>query len=249
MKKVGSRLESLRLTTTASSPTAEDEEEATTRLGFLINRPESLGAGTLTQNSNFFQKLQLSQNSLRGNNSPRLPESFSAASSSSSSEAAAGGQELPGQPDANFLPLGGPPKRGQVFSTTAKTTANGAVFPQELDIITASGNSGGTAHSSAAAAGFFEDFEFVDEEEEEEGPRRVVIPSSRPAQNLFRVSSQLKVGGGGEEEEVEDLRFPGTVLEDATTRKIGELCEPFKQAVARNYIIYIMPITGFNAEC
>jgi hypothetical protein len=102
------------------------------------------------------------------------------------------------RPAERFSPL---------ISAAAKTRTGGgggAVFPQELDIITASGGGGdgGSAHSSG---GFFEDFDFEE----------------APAENLFRVSSQLRVGGR-EEEKKDDLRFPGTVLEDATTRKIGK---------------------------
>jgi hypothetical protein len=104
------------------------------------------------------------------------------------------------RPKERFSPL---------ISAAAKTRTGGgggAVFPQELDIITASGGGGGDVGGSAqSSGGFFEDFDFEE----------------APAENLFRVSSQLRVGGREEEKE-DDLRFPGTVLEDATTRKIGK---------------------------
>jgi hypothetical protein len=189
MKKVASR------PPPSSSFTADPfaEDAADSSLGSsLIHRPEAVGSAGLAQNSNFFQKLQLAQNSLRTSQDVddglRNPEAFSSVMVST----------LDGsRPAERFSPL---------ISAVAKTRTGGgggAVFPQELDIITASG--GGDSGSAQNSGGFFEDFDFEE----------------APAENLFRVSSQLRVGGREEEKE-DDLRFPGTVLEDATTRKIGK---------------------------
>jgi hypothetical protein len=193
MKKVASR--------PASSFTADPfAEDATGSLGSLIHRPEAVGSAGLAQNSNFFQKLQLAQNSLRTSQDVddglRNPEAFTSVMVST----------LDGsRPAERFSPL---------ISAASKTRTGGgggAVFPQELDIITASGGGGGDGGSAQSSGRFFEDFDF------EEAPRL----EAAPAENLFRVSSQLRVGGREEEKE-DDLRFPGTVLEDATTRKIGK---------------------------
>jgi hypothetical protein len=190
MKKVASR------PAFSSSFTADPfaEDAAGSSLGSLIHRPEAVGSAGLAQNSNFFQKLQLAQNTLRSQNVDdglRNPEAFTSVMVST----------LDGsRPAERFSPL---------TSAAAKTRTGGgggAVFPQELDIITASGGGGGDVGGSAQSSGrFFEDFDFEE----------------APAENLFRVSSQLRVGGREEEKE-DDLRFPGTVLEDATTRKIGK---------------------------
>jgi hypothetical protein len=192
MKKVASRPSPSSFT---ADPFAEDAADS--NLGSLIHRPEAVGSAGLAQNSNFFQKLQLAQNSLRSqdvDDGLRNPEAFTSVMVST----------LDGsRPADRFSPL--------KISAAAKTRTGGgggAVFPQELDIITVS--SGGGGGSAQSGGGFFEDFDF------EEAPRF----EAAPAENLFRVSSQLRVGGRDEEKE-DDLRFPGTVLEDATTRKIG----------------------------
>jgi hypothetical protein len=192
MKKVASRPPPSSFT---ADPFAEDATDSS--LGSsLIHRPEAVGSAGLAQNSNFFQKLQLAQNSLRTSQDVddglRNPEAFTSVMVST----------LDGsRPAERFSPL---------ISAAAKTRTGGgggAVFPQELDIITASGGSGGDFGGSAQSnGGFFEDFDFEE---------------AAPVENLFRVSSQLRVGGREEEKE-DDLRFPGTVLEDATTRKIGK---------------------------
>jgi hypothetical protein len=187
MKKVASRPPPSSFT---ADPFAEDAADSS--LGSsLIHRPEAVGSAGLAQNSNFFQKLQLAQNSLRTSQDVddglRSPEAMVSTLDDS-------------RPAERFSPL---------ISAAAKTRTGGgggAVFPQELDIITASGGGGGDGGSAQSSGGFFEDFDF------EEAP---------PAENLFRVSSQLRVGGREEEKE-DELRFPGTVLEDATTRKIGK---------------------------
>jgi hypothetical protein len=193
MKKVASRPAPSSFT---ADPFAEDAADSSLGAS-LIHRPEAVGSAGLAQNSNFFQKLQLAQNSLRTSQDVddglRNPEAFTSVMVST----------LDGsRPAERFSPL---------ISAAAKTRTGGgggAVFPQELDIITASG---GGDSGSAQNSGFFEDFDF------EEAPRF----EAAPAENLFRVSSQLRVGGREEEKE-DDLRFPGTVLEDATTRKIGK---------------------------
>jgi hypothetical protein len=194
MKKVASRPPPSSFT---ADPFAEDA--AGSSLGSsLIHRPEAVGSAGLAQNSNFFQKLQLAQNSLRTSQDVddglRNPEAFTSVMVSTLDDS------RQSRPAERFSPL---------ISAAAKTRTGGgggAVFPQELDIITASGGSGGDVGGSAqSSGGFFEDFDFEE----------------APAENLFRVSSQLRVGGREEEKE-DDLRFPGTVLEDATTRKIGK---------------------------
>jgi hypothetical protein len=188
MKKVASRPASSSFT---ADPFAEDAADSLG--GSLIHRPEAVGSAGLAQNSNFFQKLQLAQNSLRSqdvDDGLRNPEAFTSVMVST----------LDGsRPAERFSPL---------ISAASKTRTGGgggAVFPQELDIITASGGGGGDGGSAQSGGGFFEDFDFEE----------------APAENLFRVSSQLRVGGREEEKE-DELRFPGTVLEDATTRKIGK---------------------------
>jgi hypothetical protein len=189
MKKVASRPTS----SFTADPFAEDAADSS--LGSsLIHRPEAVGSAGLAQNSNFFQKLQLAQNSLRTSQDVddglRNPEAFTSVMVST----------LDGsRPAERFSPL---------ISAASKTRTGGgggAVFPQELDIITASGGGGDVGGSAQSSGGFFEDFDFEE----------------APAENLFRVSSQLRVGGREEEKE-DGLRFPGTVLEDATTRKIGK---------------------------
>jgi hypothetical protein len=193
MKKVASRPASSSSSFTAD-PFAEDAADSL--VGSLIHRPEAVGSAGLAQNSNFFQKLQLAQNSLRTSQDVddglRNPEAFTSVMVSTLDDS---------RPAERFSPL--------KISAAAKTRTGGgggAVFPQELDIITASGGGGGDVGGSAqSGGGVFEDFDFEE----------------APAENLFRVSSQLRVGGREEEKE-DDLRFPGTVLEDATTRKIGK---------------------------
>jgi hypothetical protein len=195
MKKVASRPAS-------SSPFTADpfaEDAAGSSLGSsLINRPEAVGSAGLAQNSNFFQKLQLAQNSLRTSQDVddglRNPEAFTSVMVSTLDDS------RQSRPAERFSPL---------ISAASKTRTGGgggAVFPQELDIITASGGGGVDSGSAQSSGGFFADFDFEE----------------APAENLFRVSSQLRVGGREEETKEDDLRFPGTVLEDATTRKIGK---------------------------
>jgi hypothetical protein len=192
MKKVASRPPSSSFT---ADPFAEDAADSS--LGSsLIHRPEAVGSAGLAQNSNFFQKLQLAQNSLRSqdvDDGLRNPEAFTSVMVSTLDDS------RQSRPADRFSPL---------ISAASKTRTGGgggAVFPQELDIITASGGGGDVGGSGQSSGGFFEDFDFEE----------------APAENLFRVSSQLRVGGREEEKE-DDLRFPGTVLEDATTRKIGK---------------------------
>lgn len=201
---------------------AEDDDRFTK--GFQINRPEAVGATGLAQNSNFYQKLQQAQNSLRSQEQAgglRQSELSSSAGAASTSDE----RRLPSRPGQNFLPLVSPVasavQRGKISSlpTSSRTAdgSSGAIFPQDLDIVTV----GTEGVGAGGAAGFFDDFDFEDTQPDE--------LASRPDQQLFRVSSQLQVGGGGQEEEEEGaevLRFPGTVLQDATTRKIGEQTTP-----------------------
>jgi len=214
MKKVSSRPEF----GSSSSFTADLFDEDASSLGSLINRPEAVGSTDLAQNSNFFQKLQLAQNSLRsqdldGGSGGNLRdfESFSPSAASTNVDSRLS------RPEERFLPL----VSGPAAVVKTRTGGGGAVFPQDSDIITADSTSGvGSSLSSvigaASSGGFSQDFDF------EESPRFEKLPS----ENLFRVSSQLRVGGGAtgreEEEKGEELRFPGSVLEDATTRKIGD---------------------------
>jgi hypothetical protein len=185
MKKVTNRLE-----TSSSSGPINHEDEDTGGLSFLINRPEAVGSSGLAQNSNFFQKLQLAQNSLRNQEEVvRRPGTVLDIPAPVS----------PARLTDSFLPLSGP-------AAAPVKSIQGAVFPQELDILTAGNES---PQFGPGGGGLFQDFEFEEEPEEVQRPGQ---------KNLFRVSSQLQVG---EEGEGEGLRFPGTVLEDATTRKIG----------------------------
>jgi hypothetical protein len=191
MKKVASRPSSF-----TADPFAEDAAGSSLDSS-LIHRPEAVGSAGLAQNSNFFQKLQLAQNSLRTSQDVddglRNPDAFTSVMVSTLDDS------RQSRPAERFSPL---------ISAASKTRTGGgggAVFPQELDIITATGGGGGDVGGSAqSSGGFFEDFDFEE----------------APAENLFRVTSQLRVGGREEEKE-DELRFPGTILEDATTRKIG----------------------------
>jgi hypothetical protein len=187
MKKVTNRLEPSSSIGPVNLPDPSNEDEDNGSLSFLINRPEAVGSSGLAQNSNFFQKLQLAQNSLRNQEevSSRRPGTV---------------LDIPVKPGRltdSFLPLSSPAKE-------PVRSSQGAVFPQELDILTVGEN----PQPFASGGGFFQDFDFEEEPE-----------VARPDQNLFRVSSQLQVG---EEREGEVLRFPGKVLEDDTTRKIGK---------------------------
>ena len=184
------------------APTVDlfDDDSEADGVGFLINRPEAVGSSGLAQNSNFYEKLQLAQQSLRsqettGFNQPGLfPDVVVDAAS-------VRGGPLDQSVDS-FLPLVSPATSKPSVATGLRA-AGGAVFPQELDIITV----GGETEQFATGGGIFQDFEFGDEPE--------VL---RPAGDLFRASSQLQVHG---EQGEEGLRFPGKVLDDATTRKIG----------------------------
>ena len=158
MKKVSSRPEF----GSSSSFTADLFDEDASSLGSLINRPEAVGSTDLAQNSNFFQKLQLAQNSLRsqdldGGSGGNLRdfESFSPSAASTNVDSRLS------RPEERFLPL----VSGPAAVVKTRTGGGGAVFPQDSDIITADSTSGvGSSLSSgggaASSGGFSQDFDF-----------------------------------------------------------------------------------------